>query len=71
MISAEQSDYLERIAWEATKGIVGADVAERNGELHDAIVSGLSDIVQDAHEQGLRAAMVQLSILPDAAHVVG
>jgi hypothetical protein len=71
VLTDSELSHLERIAWEATKGIVGADAAIPGGDLYDGILSGLVATVEAAYRRGVAASMVQLSLLPDAAHVVG
>lgn len=71
MLSAATAEYLDNIAWQATKGIVGADAAVPGGELYDSIRAGLDRACEEAHAAGLRSTMVQLSIVPDGAKVVG
>lgn len=71
MLTPEETAYLERIAWEATKGIVGAENAQPGGELYEGIVRGLEAVADAAHARGLKSTMVQLSLVHDGAHVVG
>lgn len=71
MPAKPETSYIERIAWEATKGIVGAEHAIPGGELYDGILQGLLGEVEAAYRRGVDASMVQLSLLPDAARVVG
>lgn len=63
--------YVERMAWEATKGIVGSENAEPQGELYDAIVLGLVGVAESAYRRGVDASMVQLSLDPGMTRVVG
>lgn len=71
MVSREQAEYLERIAWQAAKGIVGADAAQPGGALVDTILLGLIAVADDAYQRGVNASMIQLSIVPDGAKAVG
>lgn len=71
MITDADREYLARIAWKATVGIVGLDAAVPGGELYDGIHGGLVATVERAYQAGVATSMVQLSLLPDAAHAVG
>lgn len=70
-VPAWVEEYCERVAWEATKGVVGADSAVPDGELHDAFRRGLHACIEQAHSSGLSESMVQLSLVPDGARAVG
>lgn len=63
-------DYLRRMAHEAAHGILGYPPPPES-ELSDSIFTSLCRVVDDAHERGLRATLVQLSLVPDGAHAVG
>lgn len=71
MLTSEETAYLARMAWEATKGIVGAEAAIPGGELYDGIFNGLLGVADAAHARGLASTVVQLSLIHDGAHVVG
>lgn len=71
MLSSSTYEQLTNIAWEAARGIVGADVAVRGGELHDQLTNGLVAACEEAYRAGLAATMIQLSIDPELAKVVG
>lgn len=71
MLSKRQTDYVEHIAGEAAKGILGPDAHVPNGQLADAIHAALLAIVEEAYDLGVKASMVQLSFDPGMARVVG
>jgi mannitol/fructose-specific phosphotransferase system IIA component len=71
VLDPEDADYIERIAWRATQGMVGHDVAIPHGELHDVITQALEAIAERAYRRGVEASMVQLSLDPGMARVVG
>lgn len=71
MLTPDEESYIARMAWEATKGIMGADSAVPDGELHDAIATAVTNIAEAAYQRGVQASMIQLSLVPDAVKAVG
>lgn len=70
-ITADDAAYIHTIAWRATQGLVGPEAAIPDGELFTSIELALTAIAERAYERGVNCAMVQLSIDPGMARVVG
>lgn len=71
MIPLKTQDYLRTIADHAALSILGEAAGPGQHALSDSIFTSLCDAVDAGEARGLHAVMVQTSILPEAAHVVG